>query len=156
GRAHGEHEDGEAAPSGHLTERARKGASGVPMNRSGTLTKVLPRSLWAQTILLLVIALGASAVAVGLYSYSRFDEQFQEELERRAEATVHTLEKHSDWRLAIWLSDEKQAAPILVQIATGDESVKYVAILGFNKPAIASAPAGLSAEELARQIEHHF
>jgi len=126
------------------------------MNRATFLTKVLPRSLWAQTILLLVIALGASALAVGPFAASRFNEQLDKELTKRGDATVRTLEKHSDLRLAISISDEKQAAPILAGIAAGDESVKYVAILGPQKTLIASSAPGLTPEELTRQLEVHF
>ena len=126
------------------------------MKRSTLLTKILPRSLWAQTILLLVVALSASAVTVGPFAAKRFNEQFDQELTKRGDATVRTLEKHSDLRLAISISDEKQAAPILAGIAAGDESVKYVAILGPTKNLIASAPPGLLPDELSRQLEAHF
>jgi methyl-accepting chemotaxis protein len=125
-------------------------------NERSMLTRILPRSLWAQTVLLLIIALALATVAVGPWASARFNQQYDEELQKRGRATVQTLEKHADLRLAISLADEKQAAPILSGIAAGDEEVSYVAILGANKQPIAWAPATMPAGELAANAALHF
>jgi len=124
--------------------------------QSSVLYRLLPRSLWAQTILLLFGAMLAAAASLGPYSYGRFKAQYAEELQRRGNTTVQTLEKHSDLRLAISLSDEKQALPILKSIADGDEDVRYVAILDAKKTPIAWAPTTLSVEGLSRELGGRF
>lgn len=126
------------------------------MDQRSLLTRYLPRSLWAQTILLLVIALAVSAAAVGPFASSRFLSQYDQELDKRGRSTVQTLERHADLRLAITLSDDKQAAPILSSITTEDEDVAYVAILGANKQPIAWSPAKMSAAELREEAALHF
>jgi len=126
------------------------------MTTNSTFTRLLPRSLWAQTILLLTLALAVSAAAMGPFASSRFNQQLDQELHKRGAATVHTLEKHADLRLAISLSDDKQAAPILQGIVDGDEDVSYVAILAANKTPIAWAPSKTSPAELQAQIGLHF
>ncbi|HWE26967.1 MAG TPA: methyl-accepting chemotaxis protein, partial [Polyangia bacterium] len=119
-------------------------------------TRILPRSLWAQTVLLLVVALAVATLAVGPWASSRFNQQYDDELQKRGRATVQTLEKHADLRLAITLADEKQAAPILASVAAGDEELSYVAILGANKQPIAWAPTSLPAGELQADVAMHF
>jgi methyl-accepting chemotaxis protein len=124
--------------------------------QQSSLLRLLPRSLWAQTVLLLLLALFLSAATAGPYSLQRFREQYAEELTRRGRTTVKTLEKHSDLRLAISLSDDKQAAPILKSIADGDAEVRYVAILDSSKKAIAWAPDDLPLETLQENLAFHF
>jgi methyl-accepting chemotaxis protein len=125
-------------------------------SRRDTFTRYLPRSLWAQIILLLLLALAVSTILVGLVWSARFGRQFAAELDRRGRNTVQTLEKHSDLRLAISLGDEKQAAPILRSIADTDEDLRYVAILGPNQALIAYAPSNLAPEQLQREVSAHF
>jgi methyl-accepting chemotaxis protein len=125
-------------------------------DRESTLLKLLPRSLWAQTIMLLLLALIAAAATAGPFYYARFNDQYAEELEKRGRATVQTLEKHADLRLAISLSDEKQAMPILRSIADADEDLRYVAILGPQKAPIAHAPSTVSDESLNKELAIHF
>jgi methyl-accepting chemotaxis protein len=117
--------------------------------------RVLPRSLWAQTVLLLVIALAISTLAVGPWASARINQAYNQELDRRGRSLVETLEKHAELRLAITLADEKQAGPILASIASDDE-VSYVAILSATKQPIAWAPATVSAGELQTQLQLHF
>jgi methyl-accepting chemotaxis protein len=125
------------------------------MDANTNLSSRLPRSLWGQILLLLVLALALSAAAMGPVMSSKFNEQFDEELEKRGRSTVQTLEKHADLRLAISLSDEKQAAPIL-QSLLGDGEVSYVAILSANKAPIAWAPSTLPPAELQADVGLHF
>jgi methyl-accepting chemotaxis protein len=124
--------------------------------KQAPLLRLLPGSLWAQTVLLLLIALLLSAITAGPYSLQRFSEQYNEELTRRGKTTVKTLEKHSDLRLAVSLSDDKQAAPILKSIAEGDQDVRYVAILDAAKKPIAWAPEDLPIETLQASLAMHF
>src|SRR5262245_40873501 len=124
--------------------------------RQGRLHRLLPGSLWAQTVLLLLIALLLSAITAGPYSLSRFREQYAEDLTRRGKTTVKTLEKHSDLRLAISLSDDKLATPILKSIADGDRDVRYVAILDASKKPIAWAPEDVPLETLQSYVVLHF
>jgi methyl-accepting chemotaxis protein len=120
------------------------------------LTRFLPRSLWAQTILLLLVAVSLSAATVGPWASARFEDQFVDELQKRGSSTVKTMEKHADLRLAISLADEKQAAPILASLVASDEEVLYVGILGANKQPIAYAPASMAAADLAAHAQLHF
>ena len=126
------------------------------MDQRSLWTRYLPRSLWAQTILLLVIALAVSAATVGPFVWSRVMSQYDRELDKRGRSTVQTLEKHADLRLAISLGDDKQAAPILAGIAAEDDDVAYVAILGANKQPIAWAPAKLGVAEVRDEAALHF
>jgi methyl-accepting chemotaxis protein len=121
-----------------------------------SLTRLLPRSLWAQTILFLVIALIFSAFTVGPISRNHFVRQFADELDKRGQGTIHALEKHSDLRLALSLSDGKQAEPVLGTVTSGDEDVAYVAILGPDKKPIAFSPASMSPEQVQAEVVAHF
>src|SRR6266511_328656 len=123
--------------------------------RQGSLHRLLPGSLWAQTVLLLLVALVLSAITAGPYSLQRFKEQYAEDLTRRGKTTVRTLEKHSDLRLAMSLSDDKLATPILKSIADGDRDVRYVAILDATKKPIVWAPDDLPLETLQGYLTLH-
>jgi methyl-accepting chemotaxis protein len=105
--------------------------------------------------MLLGLALIAAAVTAGPYYHARFAEQYAEEIDKRGRATVQTLEKHADLRLAISLSDEKQAQPILRAMAS-DEDVHYVAILGPDRRPIAAASVTLTGDAVARELADHF
>jgi methyl-accepting chemotaxis protein len=126
------------------------------MDQQSPFYRTLPRSLWRQILLLLAVALTLSAITVGPWLSTRFNEQFTEELQKRGQSTVQTLEKHADLRLALSLADEKQAAPILQAILARDEEVSYVALLGPTKAPISFAPATLPPAELQADIGLHF
>jgi methyl-accepting chemotaxis protein len=116
--------------------------------------KFLPRSLSGQVLLILGLAFTLSALAAGSYYYSANKQATAEGFERRGRTAVRTLEKHADLRLAISLSDEKQAQPILASIAADDEDVRYVAILGADKSVIAAA--GPMADKIKLEVPLHF
>jgi methyl-accepting chemotaxis protein len=125
------------------------------MNNS-LLVRLLPRSLRAQTMFMLIASLGVSAVGLGPIAWTHVKAQFAEELEKRGRTTVETLEKHSDLRLALSLGDDKQAQPILAAVAQSDGDIRYVAILGAKKQVIAWAPDRFDREEMNRQQALHF
>src|SRR5438128_2559768 len=77
-----------------------------------SLLRWFPRSLWLQTITLLFLAIALSTAFTGWFYWTRFNQQAADELEKRGHATVATLEKHSDLRLAISLADASQAAAV--------------------------------------------
>lgn len=116
--------------------------------------RFLPRSLSGQVLLILGLAFAISALAAGSYYYSSNRAQSAYGFERRGRTAVRTLEKHADLRLAISLSDEKQAQPILASIAADDEDVRYVAILGADKGVIAAA--GPMADRIKQEVSAHF
>jgi methyl-accepting chemotaxis protein len=124
------------------------------MSEPTGLARLLPRSLGLQTLVLLFVALVAATIVIAPFSKAR--DQFAEDLDKRGRNLVQTMEKHADLRLAISLSDEKQAMPILRSLAATDEDVKYVAILGAAKTPIAHAPASLSDDQLAKELMIHF
>jgi methyl-accepting chemotaxis protein len=116
----------------------------------------LPRSLWAQTLLLLLPALAVTWLGVAWFYSTKLDEQFDQELDKRGRAMVQTLENHTNLRLAIGNSDSAQATPILKGISDGDEDVRYVAALSPTHGVIGWAPASLSLAEVQAQVGRHF
>jgi methyl-accepting chemotaxis protein len=118
--------------------------------------RLLPRSLWAQTILLLLLALALSSVLVGPLTYSRASEQADRELESRGRSIVQTLERYSDLRLAMVLNDDKQAAPILSSIASEEDQVLYLAIVGPQRNLISYAPSTFGRFDMERAEALHF
>jgi methyl-accepting chemotaxis protein len=126
------------------------------MNEPTTSARLLPRSLWLQVVFLLVIALALATLIVGPIASRTLSAQVEDELGRHGTSLSHTLEKHSDLRLAIGLNDPTQAAPILKNVADNDEDVKYVAILGPDRLPIAHAPLTLSKDEMARLATLHL
>jgi methyl-accepting chemotaxis protein len=120
------------------------------------LLKLLPRSLWMQTLLLLALSVAVTFAISGPIFSSKFEEQQNDELQRRGTTTVQTLEKHSDLRLAATLSDAAQAAPVLKAVADGEEDLRYLALLGPGHAPIASAPATLASGEIDRIVHDHF
>jgi methyl-accepting chemotaxis protein len=122
------------------------------MERRSPLDKLLPRSLWLQTMLLLVVALAASSLTAGPYYFSRYNEEFDRELDKRGQTIVQTLDKHSDVRLALSLADEKLAAPVLRAFAASDDDLRYVAVLDAARRPLGYAPVTLPATDLAREL----
>ncbi len=119
------------------------------------LSWLLPRSLWLQTVLLLVLALALTALFTAQPSYSRFKAQIASSMNRRGWATVKTLAKDYELRVAISLNDSSVGTSILRGIAASDDELSYVAILKGRK-IVASAPSSIDADELRRSVELHF
>jgi methyl-accepting chemotaxis protein len=117
-------------------------------------SRLIPRSLTFQALLLLGIGLGLTLL-VGAVVFSPLSEaQFRAELSKRGAATVQTLEKHADLRLAVSLRDAAQATPVLEKVAGSDEDIRYIAVLGPDKKPFAQLKA--SPEELEKAIPLHF
>jgi methyl-accepting chemotaxis protein len=127
-----------------------------PKIEPSTFARILPRSLWLQVLFQLVIALVLAAIIVGPLASRKLTAQLEDEIGRHGMSLVHTLEKHSDLRLAIGLNDAAQATPILKNVADNDEDVTYVAILGPDKQPIAHAPIGISSDEMSRLTTLHL
>ncbi|MBI5548797.1 MAG: hypothetical protein HY901_33360, partial [Deltaproteobacteria bacterium] len=136
------------------------------------LARFVPRSLRLQSVVLLALAIGLTALLVVTVFLPRSMEQFKAELDKRGRAMAATLEKRSDLRLAIFQQDAAAATGILEAVASSDEDIEYVAILSAAHQPIASMDAqSLKAvraervaahEEAARQermvgqARHHF
>jgi methyl-accepting chemotaxis protein len=118
--------------------------------------KLLPRSLWLQTVFLLILSLVAAAILVGPVARARFQEQFDADFERHGRNLVQTLEKHSDLRLAVTLADKDSALPILTSVAAEDEDVLHVMLLSAKREPFAFAPSTLTSEVLATTVARHF
>ena len=126
------------------------------MTQPSTVARLLPRSLWLQVLFQLAVALALATVVVGPFAWRTLTAQVEDEIGRHGMSLVHTLEKHSDLRLAIGLGDATQATPILKNVADNDEDVKYVAILGPDKQPIAHAPVTISSDDMSRLTTLHL
>jgi methyl-accepting chemotaxis protein len=114
------------------------------------------RSMQSQAIVLLLAAAGITTVFVNTVLLRGVAQQFAEEVAKRGSATVQTLEKHKDLRLAISLADTDRARPVLEAIAQGDEDIRYIAALGPNRKVIACAPKSVSPVEMEAMLPFHF
>jgi methyl-accepting chemotaxis protein len=124
-------------------------------NDNGSLSRLLPRSLWLQMIVLVTVAMGITwAVATPLFR--RFAAEFEQELDKRGRAQVAALEKHTDLRLAVSLADGAQATPVLKAIADSDEDVRYIALFDAKKKPFAVASASLPSSEVGAAVAAHF
>lgn len=124
------------------------------MSAQTQFIRFLPRSLWLQTIFLLLLAVSLTSLVTAPLLHSRFKAQGVSDMERRGRATVQTLAKDYELRLAISLKDGAQADPILRSIAASDADLLYVAVLKGREP-IAWAPASFKIEELRQAISLH-
>jgi methyl-accepting chemotaxis protein len=118
--------------------------------------RYLPRSLAAQTLLILFLALTFAAGVTGPYYWSRAGRELEDEINRRGRTTVQTLDKHVDLRLALSLADEKMARPILQAIVEGDPEIVYVGLLGPDKVPVAHAPVAVGHEHRKDELLAHF
>ncbi|MBI5542281.1 MAG: methyl-accepting chemotaxis protein [Deltaproteobacteria bacterium] len=125
------------------------------MSSGSFLARLLPRSLLLQSVLLLAVALGATTLVISSYFWERFREQFKGELNKRGKAMVQILEKHTDLRLAVSLSDTARAQPLVTSLAKSDEDIRYLAVLGADRHVIAVAPEK-GAIELEAALSRHF
>jgi methyl-accepting chemotaxis protein len=119
------------------------------------LSRLLPRSLWLQMIGLVTLALGVTWI-VATPLFHRFAGAFDQELEKRGRALTAALEKHTDLRLAVSLTDAAQATPVLKAIAESDEDIRYIALFDSKKQPFAFASPSLSASTLPAAVAAHF
>ena len=119
------------------------------------LFRALPRSLWLQTVLLLVLALAVTAVITARPTHSGLKAQIARAMDQRGQATVRTLAKDYELRVAISLKESALGASILRDIAAADEEICYVAILN-GREIVASAPSTITGDELRRSVALHF
>ena len=119
------------------------------------ISRMLPRSLWLQMIVLVTLALGITWV-VATPLFHRFAAAFDQELDKRGRALTAALEKHTELRLAISLADAAQATPVLKAIAESDEDIRYIAVFDSKKQAFAFASPSLPSGELQAAVNAHF
>jgi methyl-accepting chemotaxis protein len=119
------------------------------------LIRFLPRSLWAQVMLLLLAAIALTSGLLGPIIYSQLGAERAAELQRRGQAMVQTLAKDYELRLAISLKDAAQAAPVLQAQLASDEDVLYVLALK-GHDVVAAAPATLGIEEQHQILTEHL
>ena len=115
---------------------------------SHRLLKMMPRSLWLQTLTLLGISLVGSTLTVAPLGYARFREDADTDLLKHGQTLTQTLEQHSELRLAATHGDSGPATALLTSIAASDEEITYVALLNGNRQLIAFAPKKLQRAEL--------
>ena len=125
------------------------------MAAQNQLARFLPRSLWLQTLVLLVFAVTLTAVVAAPLLHTRLLAQDTAELEKRGRGTTQTLAKDYELRLAISLKDTAQAEPILRNIAAADDDIQYIAVLK-GRELIASAPPSLRPDEVQKAVAMHF
>ncbi|HRI50842.1 MAG TPA: methyl-accepting chemotaxis protein [Pseudomonadota bacterium] len=128
--------------------------SGPPREAAQSL-RLLPGSLWLQTLLVLAFAVAATAAVTAPVFNSRQESQLRGDLERRGHATVATLAKDYELRLAISLKDSALAEPILKALVRADDDVRYIAILKGHE-LVAVAPPGLAKEAVHGIVEAHL
>ena len=128
--------------------------TGDPHNR-GLSARLLPTSLWMQTLLVLALAVGVTAAVMGPVFNARQESQLRGDLEHRSQEMLATLAKDYELRLAISLKDSALAEPILGGVVVADEDVRYIAILK-GREIISVAPAGIPKEELQATVAAHF
>ncbi|HMU41631.1 MAG TPA: methyl-accepting chemotaxis protein [Pseudomonadota bacterium] len=110
------------------------------------------RTLWMQTLLLLMGSIAGAALLTGPILLKHFDGTAQADLEKKGRATVQTLAKDYELRLAISLRDAAQADPILRKLKQTDEEIRYVAITK-GREVIAVSPATTTKDEILAHIE---
>jgi methyl-accepting chemotaxis protein len=124
-------------------------------NDDNAVSRLLPRSLWLQMVVLVTVALGITWV-VATPLFHRFAAAFDQELDKRGRGLTAALEKHTDLRLAVSLGDAAQATPILRAIAESDEDVRYIALFDAKKQPFAFASPSLSSTALTEAVGAHF
>ncbi len=149
-------------PATTLTQRGAKAEGGPrlppvsgPPREAAPSLRLLPGSLWLQTLLVLAFAVAATAAVTAPVFNSRQESQLRGDLERRGHATVATLAKDYELRLAISLKDSALAEPILTALVRADDDVRYIAILKGHE-IVAVAPSGMPKEAVQSIVEAHL
>ncbi len=117
--------------------------------------RLLPHSLWLQTLLVLAIAVGLTAAVMAPIFNARQDSLLRGDLQSRGQATVATLAKDYELRQAITLKDSALAEPILNSLVDADEDVRYIAILK-GRELVSVASSGLTKEVLQATVVAHL
>lgn len=112
-----------------------------------------PKTLWLQTLLLLIGSVTVSAVVVGPLLISRFEGAVLRDMEHRGQTLAKTLAKDFELRQAIVQRDAVVADPILRSLTQSDEDIRYVALTK-GKEIIALSPSSLSKDEVLAHLEH--
>ena len=127
----------------------------LPPPPSGDSRWYMPGSLWLQTLLLLAVAVGTTALVTAPIFNARQESLLRQDLERRGQSIVTTLSKDYELRLAISLKDGALAEPILSGLVSADEDLHYVAILKGHE-IVAISPSWIGKEEQRGLIAEHL
>lgn len=112
------------------------------------IKRVLPRSLWMQTLSLLGLSVAVTVTVGGPLVWPRMQRQTSDQLMRRGRTMVRALVKDFELRSAISQANAALAKQV-AQAVLSDEDVRYVAILrGQSEFVIVPSTAPL--EEIAR------
>lgn len=111
-----------------------------------------PRTLWVQTLLLLIGSLTVSAAVVGPLLNTRFEGVALREMERRGATLAKTLAKDFELRQAIEQNDSLIADPVLRGLTQSDDDIRYVA-LTHGQEVVAVSPSTISKEEILAHLE---
>jgi uncharacterized protein (UPF0333 family) len=114
-----------------------------------------PRTLWLQTLLLLIGSVTVASIVTGPVLLSSFENVALTEMEKKGKATVQTLAKDYELRLAISLRDAGQADPILRSLSATDDDIRYVAITK-GREVISVAPAQIGKDEIVSHLDQFF
>ena len=118
------------------------------------IARYQPRTLWLQTLLLLILSVSIATIVTGPLLLSRLESVAASEMEKKGQALVQTLAKDFELRMAVSVRDAAQADPILRSLAQSDEDIRYVAITK-GREVIAVAPASIAKEEILTHLDSH-
>lgn len=93
------------------------------------LKRLLPRSLWMQTLGLLGLSVAVTVTVGGPIVAPRMQQQVLDQLLRRGRTTVRTLAKDHELRTALSSRDAVLGESVVGMYAQSDEDVRYVALL---------------------------
>ncbi len=124
------------APSASGRSRSGAGSSGngqsgsfLPSGPPTGIARVLPRSLWMQTISLLVLSIAITVTVAGPILWMRVQKQVNDQLLRRGRTMVRALVKDFELRGAIGQRDTALAESVSHALVLSDEDVRYVAVV---------------------------
>ncbi len=113
-----------------------------------------PRTLWLQTLVLLIASVTLATIATGPLLLARFESAAASEMDKKGHALVRTLAKDFELRQAVSLGDAAQADPILRSLAQSDDDIHYVAITK-GREVIAVAPSSIGKELILIHLDLH-
>jgi len=111
-----------------------------------------PRTLWLQTLLLLIGSVLTATLVTGPFLFARFESVASSEMDKKGKATAQTLAKDFELRLAISLRDAGQADPILRNLAASDDDIRYVAVTK-GREVISVAPSSIPRDEVVSHLD---
>lgn len=117
------------------------------MSQPTGIQRILPRSLWMQTICLLALSIAVTVTIGGPLVWPRMQKQVHDQLVRRGRTMVRALVKDFELRSAISQRDVALAQSVSHALVLSDEDVRYVAVLR-GQDVLASAPSSAPKDEI--------